>query len=55
MGDAERLYRLVKRKNIHTCRSGDHGCKRDNHPQCRYGFPAAPNHKGTHLDPATQR
>ena len=55
MGDAERLYRLVKRKNTHKCRNGEHGCRRDNHPQCRYGFPAAPNHKGTHLDPATQR
>jgi hypothetical protein len=55
MTEAELAYRMAKRKQMHVCRHGDHGCVHKDTHKCRYGFPFEPNHDGTHLDAKTQR
>jgi len=54
MNIAERAFRLVERKQIHTCRETANGCCRDKKP-CRYGFPFQPNLEGVRFDVTSNR
>ncbi len=59
MNPAERLLRLVDRKQLHKCRKCANGCRRDptraDGGPCRYGFPFEPNHTGTVFDTDSNR
>ncbi len=54
MNIAERAFRLVERKQIHTCMETANSCCRDKKP-CRYRFPFQPNLEGVRFDVTSSR